>query len=106
FLPNNSSSHAIKTLPLHDALPDLYGVRWELNPPPHEAKGNDPFTVQGLDQPATAALAPRGTPLWQTTYGNFAPRIGTAYSLSARDRKSTRLNSSHQIISYAVFCLK
>src|SRR5258708_9097721 len=26
--------------------------------------------------------------------------------LSRRDRKSTRLNSSHQIISYAVFCLK
>src|SRR5207244_10245572 len=27
-------------------------------------------------------------------------------SAGARDRKSTRLNSSHQIISYAVFCLK
>src|SRR5258708_9701685 len=26
--------------------------------------------------------------------------------LPALDRKSTRLNSSHQIISYAVFCLK
>src|SRR5258708_27547949 len=26
--------------------------------------------------------------------------------LTAKDRKSTRLNSSHQIISYAVFCLK
>src|SRR5258708_17435377 len=26
--------------------------------------------------------------------------------LPAVDRKSTRLNSSHQIISYAVFCLK
>src|SRR5258708_11212262 len=26
--------------------------------------------------------------------------------LPNRDRKSTRLNSSHQIISYAVFCLK
>src|SRR5438552_14728143 len=26
--------------------------------------------------------------------------------LESRDRKSTRLNSSHQIISYAVFCLK
>src|SRR5258708_18510064 len=26
--------------------------------------------------------------------------------LQAKDRKSTRLNSSHQIISYAVFCLK
>src|SRR5258708_9754839 len=30
----------------------------------------------------------------------------TARSRLARDRKSTRLNSSHQIISYAVFCLK
>src|SRR5438552_4980010 len=27
-------------------------------------------------------------------------------ALESRDRKSTRLNSSHQIISYAVFCLK
>src|SRR5258708_11293580 len=29
----------------------------------------------------------------------------TAFSIP-QDRKSTRLNSSHQIISYAVFCLK
>src|SRR5258708_27070230 len=29
-----------------------------------------------------------------------------AIAASLRDRKSTRLNSSHQIISYAVFCLK
>src|SRR5258708_19019340 len=29
-----------------------------------------------------------------------------ADDLLDRDRKSTRLNSSHQIISYAVFCLK
>src|SRR5690242_9666438 len=28
------------------------------------------------------------------------------YGLVARDRKSTRLNSSHMSISYAVFCLK
>src|SRR5258708_33450318 len=27
-------------------------------------------------------------------------------AVEARDRKSTRLNSSHQIISYAVFCLR
>src|SRR5260221_4988181 len=26
--------------------------------------------------------------------------------ISSRDRKSTRLNSSHTVISYAVFCLK
>src|SRR5258708_31164339 len=30
----------------------------------------------------------------------------TQFGLSYIDRKSTRLNSSHQIISYAVFCLK
>src|SRR5207244_10330311 len=30
----------------------------------------------------------------------------TLYAAHAGDRKSTRLNSSHQIISYAVFCLK
>src|SRR5947199_6057287 len=30
----------------------------------------------------------------------------TATSIGARDRKSTRLNSSHLGISYAVFCLK
>src|SRR5258708_29666458 len=29
-----------------------------------------------------------------------------AMGIGAKDRKSTRLNSSHQIISYAVFCLK
>src|SRR5205807_5127860 len=28
------------------------------------------------------------------------------WSLAGRDRKSTRLNSSHLVISYAVFCLK
>src|SRR5258708_21701765 len=31
---------------------------------------------------------------------------GSARVQDAADRKSTRLNSSHQIISYAVFCLK
>src|SRR5258708_29331796 len=31
---------------------------------------------------------------------------GALYRRPLGDRKSTRLNSSHQIISYAVFCLK
>src|SRR5258708_31156380 len=34
------------------------------------------------------------------------PPVSTRDSAASRDRKSTRLNSSHQIISYAVFCLK
>src|SRR5256885_11216638 len=33
-------------------------------------------------------------------------RLATATSSCAIDRKSTRLNSSHLVISYAVFCLK
>src|SRR5207244_8272212 len=40
---------------------------------------------------------------------NFSYRvvqIPRATPIPAPDRKSTRLNSSHQIISYAVFCLK
>src|SRR5258708_15166404 len=32
--------------------------------------------------------------------------VGTGANTNGADRKSTRLNSSHQIISYAVFCLK
>src|SRR5256885_11098761 len=33
-------------------------------------------------------------------------RTGSSARGSSRDRKSTRLNSSHLVISYAVFCLK
>src|SRR2546426_5145672 len=34
------------------------------------------------------------------------PRAAVSTSFSFTDRKSTRLNSSHLVISYAVFCLK
>jgi hypothetical protein len=57
-----------------------YGLRWEINPPlKGKNASNDPFTIFGLDNPATITLAPRGTPLYQTTYGNLAPRFGVAY---------------------------
>src|SRR5438552_8906732 len=39
------------------------------------------------------------------TYGAAESKFMEA-KLHKEDRKSTRLNSSHQIISYAVFCLK
>src|SRR5205807_3451762 len=40
--------------------------------------------------------------------GRLARAVGAKQreDLSLRDRKSTRLNSSHLVISYAVFCLK
>src|SRR2546426_2951922 len=34
------------------------------------------------------------------------PTFDTRCTVEQRDRKSTRLNSSHLVISYAVFCLK
>src|SRR6266487_5285315 len=37
---------------------------------------------------------------------SWSPCVSTRAAPSCRDRKSTRLNSSHPSISYAVFCLK
>jgi len=56
------------------------GMRWEVNPAPGVTQGSRPYAIQGSD-PKTWALAPQGTPLWQTTWYNFAPRIGAAYVL-------------------------
>src|SRR5258708_21931391 len=51
---------------------------------------------------------PHLRPAWMIRAGLFLyDHIGGRKTLpSSLDRKSTRLNSSHQIISYAVFCLK
>src|SRR5437764_14976262 len=38
--------------------------------------------------------------------GGHHQRVGFLVPADAEDRKSTRLNSSHRCISYAVFCLK
>jgi len=68
-----------------------YGLRWEINPPPVEEGPNQPTVLTGIDNPATLALAPVGTPLWKTTYDNFAPRIGVAYELSRRNGREVVL---------------
>jgi hypothetical protein len=54
------------------------GLRWDVNPAPSVTQGLKPYTVQGSG-PDTWALAPQGTPLWRTTWFNFAPRLGAAY---------------------------
>lgn len=59
-----------------------YGLRWELDLYPQEKLGRYPTAVVGLENPATASFAPAGTPLWQTTLDNIAPRVGFAYQLS------------------------
>ena len=61
------------------------GLRWEVNPAPGVTRGIRPDTLQGSG-PNTWSLAPQGTPLWNTTWNNFAPRLGAAYVLrSTRD---------------------
>src|SRR3712207_7946004 len=50
-------------------------------------------------------LRPRPTHRWTPAFGPDHRR-GAALDGQDQDRKSTRLNSSHANISYAVFCLK
>ena len=80
LLSQNFSVFGQDTWKIKPRLTVTYGLRWDLNPPlKGKHRENDPFTVIGLSNPATMTLAPRGTPLYETTYGNIAPRVGLAY---------------------------
>lgn len=57
------------------------GLRWEVDPPPGATQGLMPYTAEGLSDYNTAFAAPQGTPLYHTTWFNFAPRLGAAYVL-------------------------
>ena len=59
-----------------------YGLRWELNPAPSSRGTTALASWTNINNPAAIALAPSGTPLWSTTYGNFAPRFGIARRLT------------------------
>src|SRR5258708_8280605 len=68
-----------------------------------------PYTT--LFRSAPPLLAAGLMIIWANLHGGFVFGLAIAgvFGLEAMarpDRKSTRLNSSHQIISYAVFCLK
>src|SRR5690606_41588334 len=84
------------TLSLHDALPILHRLMQR----PEQA-----YTIVDQCVEATAATMPG---LKATVNGVLrnALRQREAWQGWIEDRKSTRLNSSHVKISYAVFCLK
>ena len=56
-----------------------YGLRWDYNTAPSSPNGTPPFTVNQVDNLATATLAPAGTPLWHPQKDDFAPRLGLAW---------------------------
>src|SRR5688572_32144823 len=84
FFFNDTAATDIYTLSLHDALPiSLQSIRTETE----DRYGRIPPSVERLF--------------------SYARLRRTAEELGiVSDRKSTRLNSSHSQISYAVFCLK
>src|SRR6202044_4048997 len=65
------------------------------------ACGYDPETID-----IGASIACSGICLTVVGRGRTGNRSSFAVDAAAEDRKSTRLNSSHVRISYAVFCLK
>src|SRR2546422_1347078 len=91
FFFNDTATTEIYTLSLHDALP--ISVDRELHRSLMIARTR-PGTRRG----------PRGRRGARPGRARRARRSGSPRR--ARDRKSTRLNSSHGYISYAVFCLK
>ncbi len=94
LLSQNFSAYGQDTWKVTPRLTLTYGLRWDVNP---ALKGknaaSEPFTVIGLDDPATMTIAPRGTPLYNTTYGNVAPRAGAAYRLRQRQDWETVLRA-------------
>src|SRR5688500_20291704 len=78
FLFTHTATTELYTLSLHDALPIL----------------------------SSGTIAAKGRRAGKSPWVERSPRRGRPSRRAQADRKSTRLNSSHLVISYAVFCLK
>src|SRR5438034_5508191 len=75
--------------------------------PPHTAAANEELGSSGIDAGDYVYVSGQGPLLVDGgTPANFADQVRQSLDNIKRDRKSTRLNSSHTVISYAVFCLK
>src|SRR5438552_9642689 len=94
FLFNNPAPTAIYTLSLHDALPICKTTNLQ-------------HIYQKTAEQQKGKMISLATETDRTLFFDFLPLdLGSVRGFKTRDRKSTRLNSSHQIISYAVFCSK
>src|SRR5689334_24679835 len=93
FFFNDTATTEIYTLSLHDALPILPATSIMTGTALAPTLMSLPVAV--IDEPLVTDAS---TMLRMKLIENAPPM--------ATDRKSTRLNSSHSSISYAVFCLK
>src|SRR3712207_7867853 len=89
---NDTADTEIYTLSLHDALPIFEG----------EVPIGAVLSLTG----AAASYGESQQRGLELAAAQLADEGGVTYDLRIEDRKSTRLNSSHANISYAVFCLK
>src|SRR2546429_3159148 len=92
FFFNDTATTEIYTLSLHDALPISPGLNSPRKPCPGQAAV--PFAYR------------RSLLLRHVVLQDAHPAPSSHLRAWTPDRKSTRLNSSHGYISYAVFCLK
>src|SRR2546430_3061670 len=107
FFFNDTATTEIYTLSLHDALPIFHGL-----------KHPEQYAIGHAKQNVAANERIADLPTDQTHPSNQRMGIAPANKRlqseikhsreggDEEDRKSTRLNSSHSQISYAVFCLK
>ena len=77
----NTGLYAQDTFHVTPHVTIVYGLRWDLNPPPTGLNGFQPYPVVGIENPATATLGRAGAQLWATSYNNFAPRLGINYAV-------------------------
>src|SRR5258708_28151158 len=102
FFFNDTATTEIYTLSLHDALPIYLGDHQgaQQQAPAPASRGLAAVLAQAGAEVRLRAREGRHQADQRVDHQDRQQRIGE------QDRKSTRLNSSHQIISYAVFCLK
>src|SRR5207247_10810266 len=96
----HSSATALSTLSLHDALPICVILMGER----HAKERRETVGLHVGHGPFVATHRLHHEPEDRAQIG--ALEVGAEHRHLLADRKSTRLNSSHEWISYAVFCLK